>query len=293
MQYCPNCGTDIEEGKKFCRMCGMPVELTGEEARTWRLPPNTMPAPDQPNPTMPMKPNTAEPPGGRTGPAYIPPESFQMAPQPPAYSAPPIAGQAHISLGDWLSEGWRIYKENWALMSVASAIGALFSFCTLGILAGPMLMGIYRMAFKTMRGERPEMNDLFDWKGRFLQSFLAFLISAAIYGGLTGAGNKEPLVVVLSFVVVPLLTVMLGLTMPMILDRRMDIAAAVNNVGRLLFSRDAFMWWVVGLVFATIIPLGFIGCFVGVFVTLPWIISSSAVAYRDVFGSDDPNRTLY
>jgi hypothetical protein len=30
---------------------------------------------------------------------------------------------------------------------------------------------------------------------------------------------------------------------------------------------------------------------VGVLVTLPWMISSAALAYRDVFGIDDPNRT--
>jgi len=48
-----------------------------------------------------------------------------------------------------------------------------------------------------------------------------------------------------------------------------------------------------GLVFATIIPLGFVGCFIGIFLTTPWIISSAAVAYREVFGYDDPNRTLH
>jgi uncharacterized membrane protein len=51
------------------------------------------------------------------------------------------------------------------------------------------------------------------------------------------------------------------------------------------------MWWVVGLVFAAITAGGFIGCGIGILITLPWMISASAVAYRDVFGFDDPNRT--
>ncbi|HET9531938.1 MAG TPA: zinc ribbon domain-containing protein [Blastocatellia bacterium] len=293
MQYCPNCGTDIEEGKKFCRMCGMPVQMTTEEASTWRLPPNTAPAPDQPNPTMPMKPNTGEASAGQTGPAYIPPGNYYPVVQPPPYPFPPRTEPGQISLVRWLSEGWSIYKQNWALMSVASAIGMFLSFCTLGILAGPMLMGLYRMAFKTMRGDRPDINDLFNWEGRFLHAFLAFLITAAISSGLTGAGNQEPFFVLISFLVWPLLTVMLGMTMPMILDRKVDIIAAINQVGRAVFSRDAFMWWVVGLVFATIIPLGMLGCFIGIFLTIPWIVSSAAVAYRDMFGYDDPNRTLH
>jgi len=77
------------------------------------------------------------------------------------------------------------------------------------------------------------------------------------------------------------------------LERRLDVANAINDVGRIIFSRDAFMWWIVGLVFAAITASGTFGCLIGFFVTLPWMICSSAVAYRDVFGFDDPNRTLH
>ena len=73
--------------------------------------------------------------------------------------------------------------------------------------------------------------------------------------------------------------------------RRPDVGSAINEVARMVFSRDALMWWVVGLVFTTISFAGIIGCFVGLFVTIPWMISASAVAYRDLFGIDDPNRT--
>jgi uncharacterized membrane protein len=81
--------------------------------------------------------------------------------------------------------------------------------------------------------------------------------------------------------------------MPLILERKMDVVAAINEVGRLIFSRDVFMWWVVGLVLLAIgVFLGAMGCFVGIFLTTPWMICSAAVAYRDIFGLDDPNRTL-
>jgi hypothetical protein len=189
--------------------------------------------------------------------------------------------------------GWHVYKENWLLMSLACLVGGLLGSVTLGILAGPLLMGVYRMAFRTMRGEQPEFGDLFAWGGRFLQAFLAFLISAAIYAGVAGIGQNSPVSAILTFIVTPFLTVLLGLTMPHLLERRVDVAAAINDVGRLIFSRDAFMWWVVGLVFSTIAAGGFFGFCVGVFVTLPWMISSAAVAYRDIFGFDDPHRTLH
>jgi hypothetical protein len=53
------------------------------------------------------------------------------------------------------------------------------------------------------------------------------------------------------------------------------------------------MWWIVGLVLSGIASLGIFGCGVGVFLTFPWIVCSAAVAYRDIYGIDDPNRTLH
>jgi hypothetical protein len=47
----------------------------------------------------------------------------------------------------------------------------------------------------------------------------------------------------------------------------------------------------VGLVYLTISAAGLAGCGVGVFATVPWMITSSVIAYRTVFGMDDPNRT--
>src|SRR5258708_17276329 len=174
-------------------------------------------------------------------------------------------------------------------MSAATLVVALLSVVTLGVLGGPLLMGLFRMAFKTMRGERPEIGDLFKWQGRFLQAFLTFLIFALVHAGLTGLGNNS-VDGLLSLVVTPLLTVMLGLTMSSILERGLDVAKAINEVARLIFSRDAVMWWVTGLVLAGIAGGGFIVCGIGALVTLPWMISTSAVAYKDVFGIDDPNR---
>lgn len=289
--WCPNCGRQTEEGEKFCRGCGMPLNLAGEEASTWILSPPDSTKPDLPR-TQPVKPNPTAQTGPPTGQPYLPPTAYYPPPQPPQYYPPPAqAGQSHIRLGDWLSGGWKVYSENWLLMSLATLLAAVLGGATAGILAGPLLMGLYRMAFKSMRQERPEINDLFNWQGRFLQAFLAFLIFAFIHLGITGASKSGALSGLIGFIISPLLTVVMGLTMPLLLERKLDVANAINEVGRLVFSRDALMWWIVGLVFATISAGGLIACFIGVFITVPWMISSSAVAYRDVFGFDDPNRT--
>lgn len=290
--WCPSCGRNVEPDEKFCRQCGMPQHLQGEEATTWML--NPLPEPESKRPTTPVQSGTTSPTSAPTGGAYIPPmpTPYYPPPYPAPYEPLPRQSQPHISLGDWLSGGWQVYKENGALMSAATLLAAVLGTVTIGILAGPMLMGLFRMTFKTMRGERPEIGDLFNWQGKFLQAFLTFLIFALVHAGLTGLGNNS-VHGLLSLVVTPLLTVMLGLTMSSIAERGLDVAKAINEVGRLIFSRDALMWWVAGLVFAAIAGGGFIVCGVGVLITLPWMISASAVAYRDVFGIDDPNRTLH
>ncbi|MEW6207627.1 MAG: zinc-ribbon domain-containing protein [Acidobacteriota bacterium] len=323
MLICSNCGTEMPDDSLFCPQCGVSMvsvieEATRrfsdarEEADTLQLPrkqidlgtkpvervnENTAPVSEPQRATMPVS-QTAPPQIDQ--PHYAQPQYYQ-APYPPApYQPPPPApyqpparsGQPTISVGDWLSEGWRIYAENGVLMSFASFLGGLLSVLTLGILSGPLMMGLYRMAFKTMQGERPEIGDLFDWKGRFLQSFLASLISIAIWGGALQAGDSAPFYVISNLILTPLLTVLMGFVFPLLLDRKIDIAAAVNEVGRLIFSKDALMWWVVGLIFSTIMALSPFACGIGIFIAVPWMVCSAASAYRYVFGFDDPNRTL-
>lgn len=289
--WCPNCGRKIDEGEKFCRQCGMPQHLDGEEATTWILEPQTVPdsmrktSPVQPSPTTP----TPQPTGGQ----YVPPTPtpYYAPPHPMPYQSPVQTGQTPISLGGWLSGGWQVYKENGALMSVASLIAVAISAGTFGLLSGPLFMGLLQMAYKTMRGDRPSLGDLFDWRGRFLQSFLVGLVFVIVQLALSGAGNNNALFSLLSLGLIPFLTVLFGFTMSLVLERGTDVVNSLNEAAKLIFSRDAFMWWVVGLVFAAITFGGLVACGIGALVTLPWMVSALAVAYRDVFGIDDPNRT--
>lgn len=328
-KFCRNCGYSLEEPEENASTLHLPEDNlsqpqpppSSEEAgtlplsespeniindnteideRTWHLPAvDTGPVPESKRPTSPVS-------QGTTGPANIfveppyPPVRYTTPPQPPAYQYPPPYYQPPqepvsrtVSLGEWLAGGWKVYKENGAILSAASFIGLLLSVVSAGFLSGPLLLGLYRMAFKSMRGEKPEMNDLFNWKGHFLQAFLVSILSVATYSLLLGAGNNSPFFVLINFLVSPILTIFLGFTLPMILDRKMDIAAAINEVGKQMFSRDALMWWVVGLVFYFIIPVGCIGCGFGFFITFPWILCSAAYGYSRFFGFDDPNRTLH
>jgi hypothetical protein len=296
--WCPNCGREVEEDEQFCRQCGMPQELTGEEATTWLLSPEN--APRRPG-TSPVSPTNTGQAGAQTGPSYMPPPPPQpgyqsgstfYAPPPSPVVYPPVRPTgSRISLGEWLTGGWQVYKENWVLMSLASLLGAVISVCTLGILTGPLLMGLFAMAFKTMRGEQPIMQDLFSWQGRFLQAFLVFLIFFVAHIGLAGLGNASSAFNLISLAVTPMLSVLLSFSISHILERRGDVVTSINDVVRLVFSREWFQWWLVGVVISAITAGGFVLCGGGILITLPWMICTAAVAYRDTFGFDDPNRT--
>src|SRR5215470_14611819 len=234
--WCANCGCQVGADEKFCRRCGMPQELSGEEATTWLLSPENAPA--QPK-TSPVKPPTTGQAGSPTGPAYVPPPRLMNAPQSPVPYAPPAGRSARrpdVDLGDWLSGGWQVYKENWALMSVATLLGAFLSLCTLGILAGPMMLGLFAMAFKTMRGEQPVMSELFNWQGRFGHAFLAFLIFFVANMALAGLSNAGSAFHLIHLAAIPMLSIMLGLTMPHLLAWRSDVVNAINDAVRTVFS---------------------------------------------------------
>ena len=290
MTTCPSCGAEDVEGKKFCRHCGVRLDSAADEATTWKLPTGTGSSQGQATPRVGTLP-TGEP-SQPTSPVYMPPASAYYPPTYPApYEQPTAPPKPRINLGDWLSMGWRVYRENWAVMTVGTLFAALLSFVTMGVLGGPMLMGLYRMSFKTLRDEVPVMADLFKWEGRFLQSFLTFLIFGALHIGLRTAGDGG-LFAILCLFIYPFLVISLGLAMPLILEKKMDVVAAINEVGKRIFSRDGFMWWLVGLVFGVIGGgVGLMLCGVGLLVTVPWMIASASVAYRDTFGLDDPNRT--
>lgn len=320
-RFCNKCGTPSP----------MFSDLFDDEAPTLNLPKPTAPQSAESRPTQQMPQNQPTSPGLPPETAYNPPDRFTNQPpgypQPPPFlyqqptgpqspsdypqpydqqtyyqpapgylqptytnQSPP--GFARISLGDWLSYGWRVYSENWFVMSLATLLVFGIGIGTLGILAGPMVMGLYRMTFKTMKGERPEIADLFNWDGKFLQAFLAFIIYAAIYGSIQGLGGRSgALSTILSFLIGPFLTMLISFTFPMLLERGNDVAATINEIGKKIFTKDALMWWIVGLVFGLIAWSGLLACGIGILVTLPWMVSASAVAYSNIWGIDDPNRT--
>lgn len=226
-----------------------------------------------------------------------------------------------VRIGDWVSEGWRMFVEqwkSWVLMTLVVALITtlpiiLFSFAivivALGSIdqrgpmpRGPMpsefaptifllyaamgvfalLMmpvhayfsaGMYRAAFKQLRGGQIEFRDLFSGGDCFLRLLGANIVLAA----LAAAGFV--------FCIIPAYIVlgMLFFAAPLIVERRAGAFEAVGeswNLGKtnvLMFTLWAFL-------VSLIASAGSYACYVGLLATIPLQYTMGAIAYRDCFG---------
>ncbi len=259
MITCPKCGMESAETARFCRRCGARlVEPSREETPTQILE-------TPPTGSLESRP---------TGPAYLPPA---ISPRPPAPT------DVRVDVGRWLSEGWALFTRQWPTFVLATLVAGFLSLVTLTITTGPFLLGLYFMAFQVMRGEKIQLGDLFKGFEQFGLAFLAWIIGAFIHLSLGGLTEHAPLMGLVSLAFSPLAFALFAFVYPLILDRKMDIAAALNEAWRIVVSRQWVMFWVLGVVFMLILTAGLLGCGVGVCITAPWIICAAAAAYRDIF----------
>jgi hypothetical protein len=202
-----------------------------------------------------------------------------------------------VNLGKWLSDGWAVYRDHAGTFSLAFIVLLLLSAVTLSLLTGPLLAGFYHMAFKSMRGEKPHVGDLFKGLDRFWPAVFAWVIHAAVMAVLNepsvsySAGPfsiKSPFFGLISLVLMPLVTAVYFFVYPLILERQRDTAAALDEAVRVVFPRNVLMYWVCGLIFGILSLAGFLGCGIGFFITGPFILCAMAAAYRDVFGLAGP-----
>lgn len=85
-------------------------------------------------------------------------------------------------LTDLLKNSFRRYLDDILTLIVASFLVSLLSALTLGILAGPMMAGLYRAVSRRFReGRPPEIMDVFDFQ-HFLRYMLAFYALAILIG---------------------------------------------------------------------------------------------------------------
>lgn len=195
---------------------------------------------------------------------------------------------AEVKFGEWIENGFRLYKENFATLVLASLIAVVLSAVTVGVLAGPMAAGVLLITLGLIdkKDPGPEVGTLFRGFDYFLNSFLfmivwgiALFVVSLIVGLVPCIGQLASLFVV--FVAHALL--MFG--MFLIVDRRMEFwPASLESFNKVKPNFWPFLGFAV--VSNLIGSIGAIACGIGVVFTLPIQACILTVAYRDVFGKN-------
>ena len=217
-----------------------------------------------------------------------------------------------VKWGEWIGGGWQMLMERWQVWvpmmlifvlaifvpilpayilifsaslasqggdAPAAAIGALAPLLFLaGMLitfglAAFMMGGLYRTAFKQMRGETISIGDLFSGKDLLVPMLLTLLLVALCTMG--GA----LLCIIPAYIVGGLLM----FSIPLVVERGLSPMEAL----RTSFEKTKGNWLMFTLfafVTGLIAGCGVIACYVGALVTYPLYFLITAVAYRDVFG---------
>ncbi len=190
-----------------------------------------------------------------------------------------------VNLGEWLERGFRLYRENMAKLIPATFVALVLTVVSVGVLAGPMLIGLIMIVLALMRHHdpKPEMIDML--KGfRFFVNAVIFVLGwglvvslgAMILLMIPGIG----LLAVLFFIYAAQAFLMFG---PFLMvDRELDFWTATLTSFHAVKSN----FWSFLSVSAIAGVIGSMGCIafgVGVVVTLPIQICILAVAYEAVF----------
>lgn len=134
--------------------------------------------------------------------------------------------------------------------------------------------GMYKAAFKQLRGEQISVNDLFAG----MEHFGSIAVVKVIIAFLT------QLICLCLFIPGILLAGLLFFIYPLIVDRRLGPVEAMKTSLQVT-GQNWLMFILFGTAVWTLSFAGYLACCIGVVVTYPLLFTITVVAYRDCFGT--------
>ena len=192
-----------------------------------------------------------------------------------------MASQPTVTIEQWFTEGWRLYRRHPVTFSFASLLGTLISIPPFFLFfAAPLYTGLYYMALKAMRGEKPRIRDIFKgfrryWGALFLWwlSLIAFIVLCTTTIGI---------------LMVPLLWAISMLALPLLIDEGKEVGSAFGAAFKAVFTwKNCARFWLYGLAVPLVSCLGILGFFFGLFITVPLAVCVQVIAYRDIFKPEE------
>ena len=193
------------------------------------------------------------------------------------------AGQPNFDIGGLIQKSWQIVQQNGAVLIGGTVVIALVEIVTnvaLGmfglpgvahlIIGGPLALGYYTVALRSVRGESPQFPQLFDGFNRFLPAFLANL-------ALMVAGIGWVICIVPGFLAYTVLCPMFFF----MYDRKMDAIPAIQSSYETV-SKALGQWAILYLVFIALNVAGTLACVIGLLISIPVSVVMLDLAYEQV-----------
>ena len=189
-----------------------------------------------------------------------------------------------VRFGEWIQEGFNLYKANMGVLIVASLIAVLLSALTLGILAGPMMAGMIYIGLAIYDKRPVQAGDVFKGFGYFLNSFLLVLVWGLIMIVASIVLNIIPILGQAASLCVSLaLPALLMFSIFLIVEKGAAFwPASMESINMVKTNFWPFLGF--GIVAGIIGSIGSILCGIGVILTVPLQVCMVTVAYREVFG---------
>ena len=81
-----------------------------------------------------------------------------------------------VKFGEWIEEGFNLYKNNFGTLVLACVIALVLSTVTIGILTGPMIAGLIIVTLQLLRKEHPKPDA-----GKVFRGFDYFLTLSSLW----------------------------------------------------------------------------------------------------------------
>lgn len=171
-----------------------------------------------------------------------------------------------LDIGLTFKHGWRLFVKDIGPLIIGTIVVAALSVLTLGILAGPLIAGLYGMVVGRVRdGRAAHVGDVFDRFDRFWSFFGAFFVLAILIGlaSLTIVGGI-------------LLAAIWLYVFPLMVDRGLGFGEAMSESYRMV--KEAGFWEHVALVLIVVVISAVTHGVLGLLAT-PFLVALVAAGY--------------
>lgn len=205
--------------------------------------------------------------------------------------------------------------QYWLFLGITVLAMLIGSAVPLGLIMGPVLVGIYACYIERERRGRVEFSTMFDGFDNFLEPFLAFLVilaaglivalpltlgvfAAVFFSVMAAASATDPSVpavapaipIFMILVLVPVSIVLqLLVTMPflftfqLIADRKLKAVESIKlSIQGVLQNFWGVLWCLIGVTFVSF--LATLMCYFPMFLLMPVTFGVFYLLYRDIFG---------